>query len=150
MNFYEVGYLDWESTPITTLCHDKSFTKDEFNEILLQAYVKANDILKKSHQEWFNDWLEDVIQKDQKLDPGYIDDMRYKPEVSELNHKVIDILLSEYGFKNISITQRFIPNNSTITNVENSGYKCELVDMIKNRFLVVEEIDNKLQKILKK
>lgn len=150
MNFYEVGYYDWESSPITTLCHDKSFTRDEFNEILLQAYVKANDIVKKVHQEWFDEWLEDMIQKDEELDKDYIEDMKYKPDVSELNPKVVEILVSEYDFKYINIIQSFVPSYlSIIPRDGDPESSCELINLIRNRFLVVEERDKKLNKILK-
>jgi hypothetical protein len=147
MNFYEVGYSDWEASPITTLCHDKEFTEEEFNEILLQAYVKANEQLKISHKEWFNEWLEEQIQADKELDEDYIEDMRYKPRVSEINYNVIEILINEFGFKNIDIKQKFIPFDSEI--LDESNTSCEYINLIRNRFLVVEERDKKLNKVLK-
>jgi hypothetical protein len=147
MNFYEVGYSDWEALPITTLCHDKEFTEEEFNEILLQSYVKANEQLKISHKEWFNEWLEEQIQADKELDENYVEDMRYKPRVSELNYNVIEILINEFGFKNIDIKQKFIPFDSEI--LDESNTSCEYINLIRNRFLVVEERDKKLNKVLK-
>jgi hypothetical protein len=147
MNFYEVGYSDWESTPVTTLCHVEEFTTEEFNEILLQAYVKADIKLKKDHNEWFNEWLEEQIQSDKELDRDYIDDMRYQPRVSELNYNVIEILIEEYEFKHINITQKFIPLNLEI--LDENQTSCEHINSIRNRFLVVEERDKKLNKVLK-
>jgi hypothetical protein len=147
MNFYQVGYSDWESTPITTLWHIEEFTTEEFNEILLQAYVKADIKLKKSHNEWFDEWLEDQIQADKELDKDYIGDMRYKPRVSELNYNVIDILIEEYGFQNINITQKFIPFDLEI--LDETQTSCEHINAIRRRFLVVEERDKKLNKVLK-
>lgn len=147
MNFYEVGYSDWESTPVTTLCHAEEFTTEEFNEILLQAYVKADIKLKRDHNEWFNEWLEEQIQSDKELDKDYIDDMRYQPRVSELNYNVIEILIEEYEFKHINITQKFIPSNLEI--LDENQTSCEHINSIRNRFLVVEERDKKLSKVLK-
>lgn len=147
MNFYEVGYSDWESTPVTTLCHVEEFKTEEFNEILLQAYVKADIKLKKDHNEWFNEWLEEQIQSDKELDKDYIDDMRYQPRVSELNYNVIEILIEEYEFKHINITQKFIPSNLEI--LDENQTSCEHINSIRNRFLVVEERDKKLSKVLK-
>jgi len=147
MNFYEIGYSDWEALPVTTLWHDEEFTTEEFNEILLQAYVKANEKLKISHKEWFDEWLEEKIQADKELDEDYIEDMRYKPRVSELNYNVIEILIKEHGFKNIDIKQKFIPFDSEI--LDESNASCEYINLIRNRFLVVEERDKKLNKVLK-
>jgi hypothetical protein len=147
MNFYEIGYSDYESHPVTILCHDKKFTTEEFNEILLQAYVKANEELKIANKEWFDEWLEEKIQADKELDEGYIEDMRYKPRVSELNYNVIEILIKEHGFKNIDIKQKFIPFDSEI--LDESNTSCEYINLIRNRFLVVEERDKKLNKVLK-
>lgn len=147
MNFYEVGYLYWDSSPITTLSHVDYFKEEEFNEILLQAYVKANDVLKSVHTDWFNDWLEEKIQAGKELDSDYIDDMRYKPRVSELNPVVIDILIKEWGFKKLNISQRFIPSDLEI--LDETQTSCEHINAIRRRFLVVEERDKKLNKVLK-
>lgn len=147
MNFYEVGYSDWDSSAITTLCHVEEFKTEEFNEILLQAYVKADIKLKRDHNRWFNEWTEEQIQADKEIDKDYIYDMRYQPRVSELNYNVIEILIEEYEFKHINITKKFIPSNLEI--LDETQTSCEHINSIRRRFLVVEERDKKLSKVLK-
>lgn len=154
MFFYEIGYTSWDESPITTLSHSDKFATEEFDEILLQSYVKANSIAKKRHSDWFDEWLEDKIQKDEELDKDYLDDMRYNPNVTELNQIVIDILLKEYGFKKLKIQGDFIPVGSYIT-PENVPYgsdatsDCEKLNLIRKRITVIEERDKKINKVLK-
>lgn len=155
MFFYEIGYTTWDESPITILSHIKKFTKDEFNEFVLQAYVKANIIAKKQHNEWFDEWLENKIQNDEELDDDYIDDMRYSPTVSDLNRNVIDILIKEFGFKRLNIQVEFIPSDGSIpignTTKEPTDYNssCDLLNLIKDRILIIEERDKKINKVLK-
>lgn len=73
--------------------------------------------------------------------------MRYQPRVSELNHNVIEILIEEYEFQNINITQKFIPSDLEI--LDETQTSCEHINSIRRRFLVVEERDKKLSKVLK-
>lgn len=146
MNFYNIGYYDWEESPYTILAHNDKFSKSDFDEIVLKCYVIANDKLKLAHSEWFNEWLDDVISKDKNLDNDYINDMRYKPCVSELHNEVINTLKSDFNFFDINVQCSFSPTNSF--DVLNDDSDDEDLMKIKHRLTVVEKRDKKIKKIL--
>jgi hypothetical protein len=148
MFFYEIGYSGWDAKSISTLSHKKKFREDDFREILLKAYVIANEKTEKLHNDWFNDWLEEKVQSDTDIDSQLIEEMIYKPTTCELNQEVIDVLIRDFGFKRINITHKFIPNDDYLT-VDDTNSDCDLVNMIRNRFLVTENRDKKINKILK-
>lgn len=92
MFFYEVGYIDWESNNTVVLWHQREFSEEEFNEIMLQCYVKISKKLEKK-------WME---FDDHKLHT-------WKPSVSEINSHIVDLLVSEWDFNKIKITAEFVP-----------------------------------------
>ena len=71
MNFYEVGYTTWEECPQIILSHDEVYTQDEFNEILLDAYVEVSKMEEVQHNEWYNEWLLSDDSKEDREIFGY-------------------------------------------------------------------------------
>lgn len=149
--YYKLGYQDWEEAPYITLGHIKKFTKSEFDEMVLQSYVIADAKMKLSHNKWFDDWLEEKIKQDKKIDTDYIDDMRYKPSVSELYSEVVNIMKSEYNFFELKIEQSFLPGNCFDLMDEKQVDKGDdYLVSIHHRLKVVEKRDKKLNKVLNK
>jgi hypothetical protein len=144
MFFYEIGYSDWESHNATTLWHHIEYEQDQFNQLVLDAYVKASKQKEIEHNEWFEDWVKS--EKDEYL----IDSARYKPSVSDLNHLVVDILISEHGFKNLNIKSSFIPFESYDLKSEENKSDDEYVTLLKRRFGVVEKRDSIINNIIDK
>jgi hypothetical protein len=144
MFFYEIGYSDWESHSATTLWHHVEYEQDQFNQLVLDAYVKASKQKEIEHNEWFEDWVKS--EKDEYL----IDSMRYKPSVSDLNHLVVDILISEHGFKNLNIKSSFIPFESSDLKSEEDKSDGEYITLLKRRFGVVEKRDSIINNIIDK
>lgn len=146
--YYKLGYYDWEESPHIVLGHVNQFTESEFNEMVLQCYVLADEESRKNHENWFNEWLEEKIQADESIDEEYIEDMRYKPSISDLYNYAIEYMKNEFGFFELNISQSFIPSNSyNLLDDENSDD--EQLMMIRNRLLVVEKRNKKINNILK-
>ena len=149
--YYKLGYLDWEESPHITLGHNKKFSKSEFDEMVLQSYVLADEKMKKSHAEWFNDWLEEMIDNEKEINKDYIDDMRYKPSVSELYSECLNYMKSEYNFFELNLEHSFIPPNCfDLLDPEEIDNNDEDLMSIHYRLKVVEKRDKKLNKVLSK
>ena len=144
MFFYEVGYTTWEECPITTLWHEREFTQDEFNQILLDCYAEADKINKVKHDEWFTEWAEQ--ERKNGHDEIYINHMSYKPRVSDMNRMSLHLLVSKYGFHHMNITAQFIPTDNY--DLDSDRTDDELVKMIKDRLNIIEPRDNKINDIL--
>lgn len=149
--YYKLGYHDWEESPHITLAHIKQFTKSEFDEMVLQSYVFADEKLKLANKTWLDEWIDEKVSNDEKLDDDYIDDMKYRPSVGELYHEVINHMMSEYNFFELKIEQSFIPSNCyNLLNPEESDKSDEELMAIHHRLKVVEMRDKKLNKVLNK
>lgn len=141
MFFYEIGYSDWESHNATTLWHHIEYEQDQFNQLVLDAYVKASKQKEIEHNEWFEDWSKN------KKDEYLIDSARYKPSVSDLNHFVIDILVKEHGFKYMDIKSSFIPFESSDLKSDRTESDDEYITLLKEIF-VVEKRDSIINNII--
>lgn len=147
MYFYRLGYNDWEESPYTILAHTNQFSKQEFDEMVLQSYVVADDKMRQSHKEWYNDWLEQKIQQDEEIDTEYVDDMAYKPAIHNLYQEMIENMKLQFGFSDLSISQDFITWNSyDILNDDLQGD--EGLILIKTRLQVVEQRNRKIDKLI--
>lgn len=145
--YYRLGYHDWEESPHITLAHNKKFSKSEFDEMVLQSYVVADEKMKRSHTEWFDDWL----QEEPSHDKDYIEDMMYKPSVSELYYECVDCMKSEYGFFELTLEHSFIPSNCyNLLNPEELDKNDEELMSIHHRLKVIENRDRKIKNVLNK
>ena len=112
MFFYEVSYTTWEECPQTILSHDEVYTQEQFNEILLDAYVEVNKKEEASHNEWYlGEWQsEENKESRESLGEDYY---AYKPRVSSLYSGVLNYLVDEKGFRNLDIVASFSPSDNS-------------------------------------
>lgn len=143
--FYEIGYSDYEASPIRTLCHDSQFTQDEFNEIVLTCYVKSSKKKEIKH----NEWLATAADEDDKVN------YKYYPRVGDLNSDVIDLMISDYGFVEPTISANFIADdtNDIVPQDRPFGRKfsdtyCDKLKLLRERFNVIEPRNNKINDII--
>ena len=155
MNLYEVGYTTWEECPQIILSHDELYTQDQFNEILLDAYVEVNKRQEKSHNEWYlGEWQseENKEKREELPDDWYA----YRPSVSSLFSDVLSYLTEEKGFKNLDTVAGFCPSDNYDL-VPRKGEELgdeEYIDgaliLLRQRFNTIEPRDKKIDDILKK
>jgi hypothetical protein len=151
MFFYEVSYTTWEECPQTILSHDEVYTQEQFNEILLDAYVEVSRIEEVRHNEWYSEWLSsDDAKEDREI---FGDDYnKYRPSVGMLYSNVVDYLVKEKGFKHLEITSQFCPSDTyelvPTDEREFRDTEDEFVLMLRQRFNVIEPRDSKINDIL--
>ena len=151
MNFYEVGYTTWEECPQIILCHDEVYTQDQFNEILLDAYVEVNKNDEATHNEWYlGEWQsEENKESRESLGEDYY---AYKPRVSSLYSGVVDYLVKEKGFKNLDIVASFSPSDNydlvPRKGEELEEYIDDALALLRQRFNTIEPRDKKIDDIL--
>jgi hypothetical protein len=144
MNFYEVGYSTWEECPQIVLSHDEVYTQEEFNEILLDAYVEVNKKKEAKHNEWYIS----------KMSGEEVDLYDYRPSVSNLFSDVVDLLVNGRGFKYLDFTAHFSPSDNydlVPRKDEEPGetqYADEAFLMLRQRFNTIEPRDKKIDDIL--
>jgi hypothetical protein len=153
MNFYEVGYTTWEECPQIILCHEEVYTQDEFNEILLDAYVEVNKRQEKSHNEWYlGEWMkeENKQRREELPDDWYA----YQPRVSSLFSDVISYLTDEKGFKNLDTIASFCPSDNYDLvpkkgeELGDEEYADGALILLRQRFNTIEPRDKKIDDIL--
>ena len=153
MNLYEVGYTTWEECPQIILSHDKVYTKDEFNEILLDAYVEVSKKDEAEHNEWYlGEWQsEENKEKRESLPEDWYD---YRPRVSSLYSGVLDYLVDKKGFKNLDIVASFCPSDNYDLipkkgeELGDMEYGDDALIMLRQRFNTIEPRDKKIDDIL--
>jgi hypothetical protein len=158
MNFYEVGYTTWEECPQIILSHEDVYTQDEFNEILLDAYVEVNKKEEANHNEWYlNEWQsEENKEKREELGEDWY---AYRPRVSSLYSGVLNYLVDKKGFKNLDIIASFSPSDNSdlvprkgeeIEEIGDMEYVDDALVLLRQRFNTIEPRDKKIDDILKK
>ena len=153
MNFYEVGYTTWEECPQIILSHDKVYTKEQFNEILLDAYVEVSKKDEAEHNEWYlGEWQsEENREKRESLPEDWYD---YRPRVSSLYSGVLDYLVDKKGFKNLDIVASFCPSDNydliPRKGEEIGDMECadDALTLLRQRFNTIEPRDKKIDDIL--
>ena len=153
MNLYEVGYTTWEECPQIILSHDKVYTKDEFNEILLDAYVEVSKKDEAEHNEWYlGEWQsEENKEKRESLPEDWYD---YRPRVSSLYSGVLDYLVDKKGFKNLDIVASFCPSDNYDLipkkgeELGDTEYVDDALGLLRQRFNTIEPRDKKIDDIL--
>jgi hypothetical protein len=153
MNFYGVGYTTWEECPQIILSHDEVYTQDEFNEILLDAYVEVSKKDEADHNEWYLGEWQSEENKEMREEFGE-DYYAYRPRVSSLYSGVLDYLVKEKGFKNLDIVVSFNPSDNYDL-VPRKGEEIgdmEYIDddliLLRQRFNTIEPRDKKIDDIL--
>ena len=153
MNYYEVGYTTWEECPQIILCHDELYTQEEFNEILLDAYVEVNKRQEKSHNEWYlGEWQseENKEKREELPDDWYA----YRPRVSSLFSDVISYLTEERGFRNLDTIASFCPSDNydlvprKDEELSDTEYADDALVLLRQRFNTIEPRDKKIDDIL--
>ena len=150
MNFYEVGYTTWEECPQIILSHDEVYTQEQFNEILLDAYVEVSKKDEADHNEWYLGEWKSEENKEELPDDWYA----YRPRVSSLYSGVLDYLVKEKGFKNLDIVASFNPsdNYDLVPRKEEEIGDTEYIDdalaLLRQRFNTIEPRDRKIDDIL--
>jgi hypothetical protein len=81
MYYYQVGYGSYEESDIHTLKHEKQFTQEQFDELVSDCVVKV-----------YHSQPDDYMRK----------------QLMWLNDKVIELLVSEYGFQKPVFQASFI------------------------------------------
>jgi hypothetical protein len=155
MNFYEVGYTTWEECPQIILSHDEVYTQEQFNEILLDAYVEVNKIDEAKHNEWYlGEWQsEENKEKREELGEDWYD---YRPRVSSLYSGVLNYLVDKKGFKNLDIVASFSPSDNydlvprKDEELGDTEYIDDALTLLRQRFNTIEPRDKKIDDILKK
>jgi hypothetical protein len=155
MNFYEVGYTTWEECPQIILSHEDVYTQDEFNEILLDAYVEVNKKEEANHNEWYlNEWmLEENKEKRESLPDDWYD---YRPRVSSLYSGVLNYLVDKKGFKNLDFIASFSPSDNYDLvpkkgeELGDTEYIDDALVLLRQRFNTIEPRDKKIDDVLKK
>ena len=155
MNLYEVGYTTWEECPQIILSHDKVYTKEQFNEILLDAYVEVSKKDEAEHNEWYlGEWQseENKEKREELPDDWYA----YKPRVSSLYSGVLDYLVDKKGFKNLDIVASFSPSDNydliprKDEELGDMEYADDALALLRQRFNTIEPRDKKIDDVLKK
>jgi hypothetical protein len=153
MNLYEVGYTTWEECPQIILSHDKVYTKEQFNEILLDAYVEVSKKDEAEHNEWYlGEWQsEENKEKRESLPDDWYD---YRPRVSSLYSGVLDYLVDKKGFKNLDIVASFCPSDNYDLipkkgeELGDTEYVDDALGLLRQRFNTIEPRDKKIDDIL--
>lgn len=142
MYFYSIGYTDWEDCPHITLTHTTLYTQEEFNQILLDAYVDVSKVSEKLHNNWYS-----TLNNEDKLYSNY------KPRIDNLYSGVIELLRKDYGFKDIKINAYFMPSN-TISIMDDEDEPELDIDgenkLLRDRFKRIEVRDSKINDLLSK
>lgn len=141
MYFYEIGYYDYESQPNTVLCHSKKFTPDEFNEMVLNCYVKSSKEAEKVHNEW-----KDRYPQDNQLEDHYIH--LFSPRVDDLYSRATAFMIIDYGFRYLDIVTSFQTETDDIIGDTFKSTGSAQLEMLRRRFNVIEPRDNKINDIL--
>jgi len=141
MYFYSIGYTDWEDCPHVTLTHTTLFTQDEFNQILLDAYVNVSKVREINLKNWTDKvkWIDRDLKKEYNI---------YKPRVDDLYSGVVDLLKSDYGFKDIVIDAYFMPTNISIMDENVPIEESYENKLLRERFCKIEVRDNKIKNLL--
>jgi len=146
MFFYEVGYSSYEECPVRVICHEKQFTTEEFDEMILDCYVRESKDAQTKQNEWLSKET-DLTEEDKEW-------YRYKPSVSSLFTNVHKLLLSDYGFTEPTITSSFvISDTEDIVARDDRDFRetyCDKLKKLRQRFNVIEPRDNKINDILDK
>jgi hypothetical protein len=153
MNFYGVGYTTWEECPQIILSHDEVYTQEQFNDILLDAYVEVSKKDEADHNEWYlGEWQsEENKEKREEFGEDYY---AYRPRVSSLYSGVLDYLVKEKGFKNLDIVVSFNPsdNHDLVPRKDEELDTMEYIDdalvLLRQRFNTIEPRDKKIDDIL--
>lgn len=144
--FYEIGYSDYEASPVSTLCHVSEFTQDEFNEMVLNCHVKVSKEKEIKHNKWLDTQSED--------DKAHY---KYYPRVGDLSSGVIGLMISDYGFTEPTISASFVADDTAdIVPHEDSHRRasrfgdtyCDKLKLLRERFNVIEPRDNKIDDII--
>lgn len=113
MNFYSIGYSNYEGSPEIILTHEKLFTQQEFEEMVAECaaeYIKEEwDNYQKAIQEEYkdspdDDTLELELKKDD-IKRAY----RNFYTFSHLKNPVIDKLISKHGFTKLQLSAKINP-----------------------------------------
>lgn len=160
MFFYEIGYSDWEASPISVLWHPKQFTQKEFDEMVLDCYVKISKAKEAEQLKWEVPEqeidTEGLTEEEIETDKEYTKDLyKYYPRVSDLNSDVIELLINEYGFASPVISASFVaddtadivPRETSLRPFKEDIY-CEKLKLLRERFNVIEPRDNKINGII--
>jgi hypothetical protein len=139
MYFYSIGYTDWEDCPHVTLTHTTLFTQDEFNQILLDAYVNVSKVEEIAHKKWLDTLTNRNLRKDYHI---------YKPKVDNLYSGVVKLLKSNYGFKDIAIDAHFMPSNISIMDENVPIEESYENKLLRERFCKIEVRDSKITNLL--
>ena len=155
MNFYEVGYTTWEECPQIILSHEEVYTQEQFNEILLDAYVEVNKREEAKHNEWYlGEWQSEENKEKRESLPD--DWYAYQPRVSSLYSGVLDYLVKEKGFKSLDIIASFSPSDNYDLiprkgeELGDMEYADDALNLLRQRFNTIEPRDKKIDDILKK
>jgi len=92
MYIYEIGYWSMEECPVHTLCCEKQYSKEQFDELVSDCIIRV-----------FKQRSEDALKK-YRIEEIYLED-----SVDYLYSDAIDILTKEFGFKSFEIHAKFIP-----------------------------------------
>jgi len=139
MYFYEIGYYDYECSPTTVLSHTEKFNKDEFDEMVLNCYVKASKEAERLHNEWTKRY-----PQENQLYPIHL----YSPRVDDLYSRATTFMVSDYGFKYLDIVTSFQTETDEIIGETFTTTGSEQLEMLRRRFNVIEPRDNKINDIL--
>ena len=144
MFFYEVGYSSYEECPVRVICHEKQFTTEEFDEMILDCYVRES----KDAQSKQDEWLDNSPELSEEDKNWY----RYRPSVSSLHTNVVKMLLDTYGFTEPKITSSFvISDTEDVIPSDDRDFRetyCDKLNKLRQRFNVIEPRDNKINDIL--
>lgn len=144
MFFYEVGYSSYEECPVRVICHEKQFTTEEFDEMVLDCYIKISKIEETKQTEWLASET-NLTEEDKEW-------YKYKPSVSSLFTNVYKLLLSDYGFTEPTITSSFVISDTediVVRDDRDFGETyCDKLKKLRQRFNVIEPRDNKINDIL--
>lgn len=144
MFFYEVGYSSYEECPIRVVCHHNQFTSDEFDEIVLDCFIRASKDEESKNIEWLNNSPE-LTEEDKEW-------YKYSPSVSSLYSNAYKILISEYGFTEPTITSSFvISDTEDVVPSDRRDFRetyCTKLTKLRQRINVIEPRDNKINDIL--
>ena len=117
MNLYTIGHSDWESWGTTTLKHEKLFTKEEFDDIVADAHVKA--------------YLISISELSKETRAEY----DYYNNVEHFWEHVPQILIDDYGFQNIIIAYNFcVSSMSSILEKEDHEVHNEQMELIRKKY----------------
>ena len=145
MYYYETGYSDYEACPTDTLYHDKLFTKEEFDEMVVNCYVKESKIQEDKHNELLRQYPQD---------DGDSYRYDYNPSISSLYCNVVEHLMNDYGFRKPKISADFVASDTEDIIPRVDGGRefrdtyCDKLKLLRERFNIIEPRDNKIKNIL--